>query len=68
MRLVNNTLVDTRVLGLRRSSGGHFPTDGCGLLTTEIVLVGRGVAAFFIKQIVTSITFIPATHDIALIA
>jgi hypothetical protein len=40
----------------------------CGLRITEIVLVGRGVAAFLFKQTVTSITFTTATHDIALIA
>jgi hypothetical protein len=42
--------------------------DGCGLRITGIVLVGRGVAAVLFKQTVTSITFVTATHDIALIA
>jgi hypothetical protein len=38
--------------------GVHFATEGSGLRITEIVLVGRGVAAFLFKQTVTSITFV----------
>ena len=42
--------------------------DGSALRITDIALVGRGVAAFLFKQTVISITFVTATHDIALIA
>jgi hypothetical protein len=48
--------------------GDSFSHGRSALRITEIVLVGRGVAAFLSKQTVTSITFVTAKHDIALIA
>ena len=45
-----------------------FSHGRSALRITEIALVGRGAAAFLFKQTVTRITFVTASHDIALIA